>query len=117
MAANDIREQPNRVPKAEPALQWRGLEELQAHTAAAGAPRREQPVSPPDVATLDRRQFLRLTAASLSLAGAGACSRAPQQTIVPYVHAPPQLVAGDPLYFATAAALGGAGRDSDHAAA
>ncbi|MGO9331455.1 MAG: 4Fe-4S dicluster domain-containing protein [Steroidobacteraceae bacterium] len=108
MAANDIREQPNRVPKAEPALQWRGLEELQAHTAAAGAPRREQPVSPPDVATLDRRQFLRLTAASLSLAGAGACSRAPQQTIVPYVHAPPQLVAGDPLYFATAAALGGA---------
>jgi hypothetical protein len=42
------------------------------------------------------------------LAGAGACSRSPQQTIVPYVHAPPQLVAGDPLYFATAASLGGA---------
>jgi anaerobic selenocysteine-containing dehydrogenase len=58
--------------------------------------------------TLDRRQFLRYTAASLSLAGAGACSRSPQQVIVPYVHAPPQLVAGDPLFFATAAALGGA---------
>jgi len=28
--------------------------------------------------------------------------------IVPYVHAPPQLVAGDPLYFATATNLGGA---------
>ncbi len=70
--------------------------------------RREPQNSPADFASLDRRQFLRYTAASLSLAGAGACSRSPPQTIVPYVHAPPQLVAGDPLYFTTAAALGGA---------
>ena len=78
--------------------------------AASGSGDRREPLStsPLDFLALDRRQFLRLTAASLSLAGAGACSRAPQQTIVPYVHAPPQLVAGDPLYFATAANLCGA---------
>ncbi len=81
----------------EPAPLWRSLE-----------PPSAAPASPVDFPTLDRRQFLRLTAASLSLAGAGACSRAPQQTIVPYVHAPPQLVAGDPLYFATSATLCGA---------
>ncbi len=92
----------------EPAPLWRALQELPEHAASGRDDRREQPISPADFATLDRRQFLRLTAASLSLAGAGACSRAPQQTIVPYVHAPPQLVAGDPLYFATAANLCGA---------
>src|SRR5271165_4847870 len=92
----------------EPAPLWRGLEELPEHAASGGTARREQlSASPLDLAMLDRRQFLHLTAASLSLAGAG-CSRSPQQTIVPYVHAPPQLVAGDPLYFATTADLCGA---------
>jgi len=106
MAANDIHQPQNLDLNDEPAPQWRALDELQA--GAAHASHHEPPGSPLDVAQLDRRQFLRYTAASLSLAGAGACSRQPQQTIVPYVHAPPQLVAGDPLYFATAASLGGA---------
>jgi Fe-S-cluster-containing dehydrogenase component len=91
-----------------PAPLWRGLDELRERSASGGSDPRERSSAPPDFATLDRRQFLRLTAASLSLAGAGACSRAPQQLIVPYVHAPPQLVAGDPLYFATAVNLCGA---------
>ena len=106
----DIREvpfDPNAIN--EPAPLWRSLEELPAHAASGSEDRREQPsASPVDFPAFDRRQFLRLAAASLSLAGAGGCSRAPQQTIVPYVHAPPQLVAGDPLYFATAANLCGA---------
>src|ERR1700690_1746544 len=92
-----------------PAPLWRGLDELRERSASGGSDPHERSSAPPDLATLDRRQFLRLTAASLSLAGAGACSRAPQQLIVPYVHAPPQLVAGDPLYFATAANLCAAG--------
>ncbi|HXR19842.1 MAG TPA: 4Fe-4S dicluster domain-containing protein, partial [Steroidobacteraceae bacterium] len=93
----------------EPAPLWRGLDELPEHAASGSGDRREPlSTSPLDFFALDRRQFLRLTAASLSLAGAGACSRAPQQTIAPYVHAPPQLVAGDPLYFATAVNLCGA---------
>src|SRR5208282_764347 len=100
MPPTDMREDPLHLDAmGEPAPLWRSLDPTGSPAASA---------SPIDLSTLDRRQFLRLTAASLSLAGAGACSRAPQQTIVPYVHAPPQLVAGDPLYFATAAALGGA---------
>jgi len=107
MAANDMHEPAKFDPIGESALQWRGLDELRANAPASG--RHRQPSNAPaDLASLDRRQFLRYTAASLSLAGAGACSRLPQQKIVPYVHAPPQLVAGDPLYFATAAAQGGA---------
>ncbi len=88
-----------------PAPLWRSLEESSA-SAADG--RLQQSTGPRNVPDIDRRQFLRLTAASLSLAAVGACSRAPQKAIVPYVHAPPQLVAGDPLYFATAANLCGA---------
>jgi Fe-S-cluster-containing dehydrogenase component len=89
---------------------WRSLEQLHARaTSSSDAHGEQPPASSVDLPTFDRRQFLRLTAASLSVAGAGGCSRAPQQTIVPYVHAPPQLVAGDPLYFATATNLCGAG--------
>ncbi|MGO9036869.1 MAG: 4Fe-4S dicluster domain-containing protein [Steroidobacteraceae bacterium] len=99
MPPTDVSELPIEQDRiCEGAPLWRSLDELPERTASAS----------PDCPTLDRRQFLRLTAASLSLAGVGACSRAPPQMIVPYVHAPPQLVAGDPLYFATAVNLGGA---------
>jgi len=108
MAANDIHAPLNLNPNEDPAPQWRGLDELQAHAARASGHHHEPSGSPLDFPRLDRRQFLGYTVASLSLAGAGACSRQPQHTIVPYVHAPPQLAAGDPLYFATAASLGGA---------
>ena len=87
-------------------LLWRSLEEL--HERDGPAQRTPGPAQQAvDALALDRRGFLKLMAASLSLAGAGACSRAPQQTIVPYVRAPAQLVAGGPLYFATAANLCG----------
>jgi molybdopterin-containing oxidoreductase family iron-sulfur binding subunit len=108
MAADDIHAPLKLDPNEDPAPQWRGLDELHAHAAHAGGHHHEPPGSPQDFPRLDRRQFLGYTVASLSLAGVGACSRQPQHTIVPYVHAPPQLVAGDPLYFATAASLGGA---------
>jgi Fe-S-cluster-containing dehydrogenase component len=108
MPPTNVRELPfEQDTNSESAPLWRSLEELPGRSAS-GNDRREPSSASPDCPTLDRRQFLRLTAASLSLAGAGACSRAPQQMIVPYVHAPPQLVAGDPLYFATAVNLGGA---------
>ena len=107
MAADDIHVPLKIDPQDEPAPQWRGLEELPARAAHSSGGDRGARGTPPDVPRLDRRQFLGYTVASLSLAGAGACSRQPQHTIVPYVHAPPQLVAGDPLYFATAASLGG----------
>src|SRR5438045_5741180 len=46
--------------------------------------------------------------AALALAGLGACSRQPQQEIVPYAKAPEEgVVPGEPLFFATAMPLGG----------
>ncbi len=58
---------------------------------------------------VDRRHFLKLMGASLALAGLGACARPPEEQVVPYAHAPDQIVPGEPLYFATAVSLEGMG--------
>jgi Fe-S-cluster-containing dehydrogenase component len=57
-----------------------------------------------------RRRFLKLMSASIALAGAGACTRQPLRTIVPYVRQPEELVPGRPLFFATALTLAGYAR-------
>lgn len=54
-----------------------------------------------------RRTFLKLMGASLALAGVTACTRQPEEKIVPYVRQPEELVPGKPLFFATAMTLGG----------
>ena len=54
-----------------------------------------------------RRNFLKLMGASLALAGVTACTRQPEELIVPYVRQPENLVPGRPLFFATAMPLGG----------
>jgi molybdopterin-containing oxidoreductase family iron-sulfur binding subunit len=41
-------------------------------------------------------------AASLAFGGIAGCTRPPQETIVPYVRAPEELVPGKPLFYATA---------------
>jgi molybdopterin-containing oxidoreductase family iron-sulfur binding subunit len=55
---------------------------------------------------VSRRQFLTLMGASVALAGAVGCNPsvrpAPQRNVIPYVNQPDQIVAGVPLYFATA---------------
>ncbi|MBX5496306.1 MAG: 4Fe-4S dicluster domain-containing protein, partial [Bryobacteraceae bacterium] len=57
----------------------------------------------------DRREALRLMAASLALAGLTGCTVQPQEQIVPYVRQPEQLVPGRPLFFATAMPMCGYG--------
>ena len=57
-----------------------------------------------------RRNFLKLMSASLALAGVGACTRQPPESIVPYVRQPEDLVPGRPLFFASAIPLGGVAR-------
>ena len=47
--------------------------------------------------------------ASLTLAGVSACTRQPQEAIVPYVRQPEELVPGKPLFYATAMPFAGAG--------
>ena len=55
-----------------------------------------------------RRDFLKLMGASLALAGLTACTRQPDETIVPYVRQPRRTsFPGKPLFFATAMPLGG----------
>ncbi len=54
-----------------------------------------------------RRDFLKLMAASFALAGMTACTRQPQEKILPYVKQPEELVQGIPLQYATAMTIGG----------
>ncbi len=56
---------------------------------------------------LARREFMKLMGASLALMGLSACHRPPQQKIVPYLEQPEFLVAGRPLFFATAVPFNG----------
>src|SRR5688572_17165644 len=54
-----------------------------------------------------RRNFLKLMSASLALAGVGACTKQPPESIVPYVRQPEDVVPGRPLYFASAIPISG----------
>ena len=56
---------------------------------------------------LSRREFLRLSGATLALAGLGACTKQPIEKIVPYVKETPEIVPGKPLHFATATTFNG----------
>ncbi len=50
---------------------------------------------------ISRRRFLQLMGASLALAGLTACSRQPQEKLVPYVRRPEEIIPGKPLFYAT----------------
>jgi len=54
-----------------------------------------------------RRTFLKLMGASLALAGVTACTKQPEEKIVPYVRQPEELIPGKPLFYATAMTVGG----------
>jgi Fe-S-cluster-containing dehydrogenase component len=56
---------------------------------------------------LSRREFLRLSAATLALAGLGACTKQPIEKIVPYVKETPEIVPGKPLHFASSTTFNG----------
>lgn len=60
-----------------------------------------------DEAGLDRRTFFKLMGASIALAGLSGCRPKLAQRVVPYVHAPEEIVPGDSLFYATALTLGG----------
>ena len=87
---------------------WRSLDELAESPAFLELLHEELPQHAAALArSVDRRQFLKLMAASLGLAGLAACARPPEDKIVPYVKQPEELVLGEPLFYATAVPLGG----------
>src|SRR5882762_3031486 len=87
---------------------WRTLEELAQNPEFEELLHREFPRLAPSEwdEGVDRRDFLKLMAASLALAGLSGCGRAPEEHIVPYVKQPDGLVLGKPQFYATAMPFG-----------
>ena len=87
---------------------WRSLEELADTEEFREFLHRE---FPREAAVWDetygRRQFLTLMGASLALAGLNACTKQPDEKIVPYVRQPEIAPPGESLSFATAMVHGG----------
>jgi molybdopterin-containing oxidoreductase family iron-sulfur binding subunit len=85
---------------------WRGPGELRGERSAAGREFPEGVDSPPDVS---RRALLRLLSAGAAIGGATACSRGPQEFIVPYVNQPPEVTPSVPTTYATTMTIDGYG--------
>src|SRR5215470_13691772 len=87
---------------------WRTLEELAADPHFEELLHREFPKHASEWDdSVDRRDFLKLVAASLAFAGLSGCGRPPEEHVVPYVKQPDGMVLGKPLFFATSMAFGG----------
>src|SRR5438309_11076847 len=87
---------------------WRTLEELAGDPAFEELLHREFPRQAPSEWDdgVDRRDFLKLMAASLAFAGLSGCGRTPEQYVVPYVKQPDGLIVGKPQFYATAMPFG-----------
>jgi MoCo/4Fe-4S cofactor protein with predicted Tat translocation signal len=92
---------------------WRSLDELagterfrqflQREFPALNAPEADPSMLDP----VGRRNFLKLMSASLAFAGLTACTRQPQEHIVPYVRTPEGLIPGKAQFYATAMTTSG----------
>ena len=93
---------------------WRSLEELAATPQFEDMLHREFPRHASEWREgekgFSRRDFLKLSAASLAFAGFAGCTKQPLEPIVPYVRQPEEMVLGKPLFFATAMTLSGYGK-------
>src|SRR5437660_6326595 len=87
---------------------WRTLEELAGDPQFAELLHREFPRQAPSEweDSVDRRDFLKLMAASLTFAGLSGCGRTPEQYVVPYVKQPDGRRLGKPQFYATAMPFG-----------
>ncbi len=85
---------------------WRSLDELADTPGFREHMAREFPEGASELNGVDRRQFMRLMAASFALGGLGlAGCRRPEKHILPYGKSVEYTVPGLPLYFATAMPL------------
>ena len=98
----------SRLAGSEGRLYWRSLGELADSLQFREYLHREFPEQASEWNDpKGRREFLKLMSASLALAGVGACTRQPEEQIVPYVRQPENLVPGRPLFYASAVVHGG----------
>src|SRR5437016_11251080 len=85
---------------------WRSVEELACTPEYEAFLHDEFPNDPekepkPARHGLNRREVLKLMAASAALSGLTACTKLPTEKIVPYVRAPEEVIPGRPLFYAT----------------
>src|SRR5580704_5682329 len=87
---------------------WRSLEELAEDPRFEELLHNEFPRQAPSEwdDSVDRRDFLKLMAASLAFAGLSGCGRTPEQYVVPYVKQPEGMVLGKPQFYATVMPFG-----------
>jgi molybdopterin-containing oxidoreductase family iron-sulfur binding subunit len=87
---------------------WRSLEELAKDPRFEELLHNEFPRQAPSEwdEGVDRRDFLKLMAASLAFAGLSGCGRTPEQYIVPYVKQPDGMILGKPQFYATVMPFG-----------
>src|SRR5947209_8581003 len=108
MKVMNLSEIRSRLAGLEGRMYWRSLEELADTPDFREYVAREFPAQASEFTDpAGRRDFLKLMAASLALAGVSACTRQPDEKIIPYVRQPEEIVPGRPLFFATAMPQGG----------
>jgi len=87
---------------------WRSFDDLARTPEFLAHSENEFPHGANDAnAKVDRRELLKVMAASAAFAGLTGCTKLPTQKIVPYVRQPEDIIPGKPLFYATAATLGG----------
>ena len=97
-----------RLAKSNGPQYWRSLEELANTKEFQEVLEQEFPRHAPVwIDSLSRRGFLQLMGASLALAGLNACTKQPEELIVPYTKPPESVVPGKPQFYATAVLHGG----------
>ena len=87
---------------------WQSLDELAETPEYCEFLEKEFPHDPAKEEGVPRRDVLKFMAASAALAGLSACTKLPEEKIVPYVVAPEEIIPGKPLFYATAMPHGGA---------
>jgi len=83
---------------------WQSLEELSNTKTFRNLLENEFPAnseSDRQTFSLERRDVLKLMAASAAMAGMSACTKLPTEKIVPYAHPPEEIIPGRPLFYAT----------------
>ena len=92
---------------------WRSLEALEGEATAESFAQREfqEGASELELDGVSRRRFVGILGASAALAGVTSttgCVRKPEENIMPFAQRPEDLVPGEPVFYASAVALGGA---------
>ena len=97
-----------RLETAQGPTYWRSLDELADTEAFQTLLHHEFPEQASEWSDpVSRRRFMQLMGASMALAGLTACTRQPEESIVPFVQEPESSAPGKPKFYATSLVFGG----------